>query len=83
MLFRSKTRFSFNVKKARVGAVISTLKKERNLTVRIDPAVSDKLQTLVTFNVQEVTLAEILEAALEPVGIAFRLNGNTLELLPK
>ena len=78
----AKTRFDLKVDNAKVGAIIGTLKKQRNLIVKLDPAVSDKLDTLVTFSVQQVTLTELLEAALKPVGITFRLNGNTLELLP-
>jgi hypothetical protein len=78
----AKTRFDLKVDNAVVGAIIGTLKKQRNLIVKLDPAVSDKLDTLVTFSVQQVTLTELLEAALKPVGITFRLNGNTLELLP-
>ena len=79
----AKTRFDLKVDNAKVGAIIDTLKKQRNLTVKLDPAVSDKLETLVTFSVQQATLTELLEAALKPVGIAFRLDGTTLELLPE
>jgi len=78
----AKTRFTLTVEQKPVGAIIGLLKKQRNLTVKLDPGVSKKLETLVTFSVQQVTLTELLKAALEPVGIAFRLNGSTLELLP-
>jgi hypothetical protein len=78
----AKTRFTLTVETAPLGAVIAKMQKERNLTVEIDSTISDKLQTLVTFSVQEVTLSELLEAALKPVGIDFRLNGSKLKLMP-
>ncbi len=78
----AEVRFDLKVDNTEVGAILGALKKQRNLTVTVDPAVRDKLGTLVSFNVQQVTLAELLDVALKPAGITFRLDGTTLQLLP-
>lgn len=77
------TRFDLKVANTKVGIIIDTLAKQRNLTVKLDPAIKDKLETLVTLSLRQATFAELLEAALKPAGLTSRLNGTTLELLPE
>lgn len=77
------TRFDLKVENTKVSGIIGALKKQRDLTVVVDPAIAARLETLVTFSVEQVTLVELLEAALHPVGIGFKLQGNRLELRGK
>jgi type II secretory pathway component GspD/PulD (secretin) len=79
----AEIRFDLKVDQTAIGAIINTLKRQRNLTIVVDPAVANKLGTRVTFDVKQATLAELLEAALKPAGIAFQLKGTTLELMPQ
>jgi hypothetical protein len=48
----------------------------------VDPQIIPKLHELVTFRVENVTVNELLSAALRDSGIRHRLDGNVLTLAP-
>lgn len=77
-------RFSLNVQNQPLGSVLRALRDGLKLQIEFAPGAQDQLKTLVTFQTKDVTLDELLEAALEPAGLRFQWREKTLfvELRP-
>jgi len=75
--------FTLRVEDAPVGAILKTLANKPNIDVKYDPSLVPKLRQLVSVSVKEATLEEFLEATLEPAGLTYKRNGNTIEVVPK
>jgi hypothetical protein len=66
------------------GRLIQALLGARlKITVRIDPACGDRLNTRVDLNAQRATRDELIQAILEPAGLAPRWEGDVLVVAPK
>lgn len=78
------TRYTLTVENQPLGGIVKALAQQLELEATFDPSVnSDKLNELVSFRVKDATLEELLKAVLDPAGLAFELNGKTLEVVPK
>jgi hypothetical protein len=79
--------YSLTVEGQPVAAVLEALGEQAGFELRVDrPALKQAGLTLdrrVTFSVSEVSLDELLRAALEPAGLAFRREGKTVHVVPR
>ncbi|WP_145056731.1 STN domain-containing protein [Lignipirellula cremea] len=64
------------------GVVASTVAKQLGLTLKASPEVRERLQMLVSVDVKEVSLDELLKKALAPTGLSYRRDAEVLEILP-
>lgn len=83
---RGKQVYTLAVEEQPLKAVLDTLGERAGFELRIDrPALDQAGLTLdrrVTFSVTEVSLDELLEAALGPAGLAFRRDGKAVVVVP-
>jgi hypothetical protein len=61
---------------------VKLIGEREKLQVTIDPAAARLLQTRVSVEVKQATLLELLDATLEPAGIRYELEGQSLRLQP-
>lgn len=84
---KSEKRYTLTVVSKEVGKVIQTLGARLGLDVQFDNAKIDaaglSLKTEVNVNVKNVKDEELLQAVLEPAGLTFDRNGNTITVRPK
>jgi hypothetical protein len=71
-------RYSLRVVNQRAQKVLDRLAAELRLTIHADPAAARKLDQLVTFHVEDSSLSQLLDAALEPLGLTYQLKGSQL-----
>ena len=76
-------RFTLRVMKAPAGASINSVVQQQQWTVRFEPEIATRLKTLVTLNVKEVTLNELLEKTLGPLGLTYQLKDQQLTITDK
>jgi hypothetical protein len=74
----TEKRFKLNLQDAPVGAILNTLVRQLKLVVEVDPQAQPKLEQVVQVQVTDATLEELLNAALEPAGLSFQLDGHKL-----
>ena len=74
--------FKLKIENKPVGGVATAVAKQTGREIQFDPRITDKLPTLVSFEVQGATLEELLQTMLAPVGLTFQLNAKTLRILP-
>lgn len=74
------TRYTLAVDSQPAGAVVKTVATQLNREAKYSDEVREKLQTLVTFQVKNVTIDELLSEALRPVGLRYKLTEKTLEI---
>lgn len=65
------------------GGVAKALGKQLGLEVAFDPAVEPRLAELVSIEVREATLAELLDALVRPLGLSYILEGKMLRISTK
>jgi hypothetical protein len=66
-----------------VEAILRAVESQSGIHVQWDDAVREQLQTLVSFDVREVKLEALLDAALKPARLTFRREGDTIRIVPK
>lgn len=76
-------RYSLKFKNEPVGAIVRTLSKELGVEVVADESLIEKLKMRTSLDVNQVTGEELLAKVLEPAGIAFILDEQTLRLTDK
>ena len=76
-------RFTLRVMKASAGAIINSVVQQQKWTVQFEPEVATRLKTLVTLDVTEVTLNELLEKTLGPLGLTYQLKDQQLTITEK
>jgi hypothetical protein len=78
--------YTLRVQEQPLSAVFDKLQQQLSVDLQVDDAALEKanlsLQTRVSFNVEQVTLDELLTVALKPAGLAFRREGNTYRIVP-
>jgi hypothetical protein len=74
-------RYSLEVKNEPAGAVVSTVATRLGKELKYAPDVRATLGTKVTFAVKDVSLAELLDAALHPLKLTYKLDEKTLEII--
>lgn len=78
-----KTLFTLKVASQPLEAILRALETQTGLRIQWDDALREPLQTRVTFDVREVKLEELLDAALKPARLTFRKEGNTVTVVPQ
>lgn len=73
--------YSLKVPNQPAGNVIATVAKNIGKQPRFSPAVAEKLRQNVTFEVNEVSLGQLLDTTLKPLGLAYRLSEDVLEIV--
>ncbi|QDU26134.1 hypothetical protein ETAA8_12080 [Anatilimnocola aggregata] len=75
-------RYSLRVENQPAGAIVKRMAKELGKEMEYDPALTPKLQTKVSFNVKDVTMEDLLAAALKPLGLAIEMKEASLVVVP-
>ncbi len=75
-------RYKLTIKEQPVGGVAKALAKNLAREFYFDPRTKDTLEELVSFQVENVTLDELLHALLDPVGLSYEIDDQTLRILP-
>jgi hypothetical protein len=75
--------YSLRVDNQSAGAVVKTIAKELGKEMKYDPALLEKLKTNVSFNVKDVKLEELLDAALGPLGLTYEMKEGALVIVKR
>lgn len=75
--------YTLKVDEQQAGAVVKLLAQRLERQLKYEPAVLEKLQQRVSFDVDKVTLEELLRKTLDPLELTYRLDATALEILPK
>jgi hypothetical protein len=76
-------RYTLTVENKPAGAVLKTIAVQIGKELKYDSAAGEKLQQDVSFEVQEVSLDELLEKTLGPLGLTYHIDGAVLEITAK
>jgi hypothetical protein len=79
----ANSRFSLTVMNKPAGAVVNEVAKQIGRQLKYSPAVREKLSSTVNLKVSDVSLDELMEKALTPLGLTYRLTKETLEVVEK
>jgi hypothetical protein len=71
------------VKGEPAGAAASTVAKELGKELKFAADLRPKLEQRVNFMVKDVTLEELLNQALDPLGLRYQVTDAELEILAK
>jgi hypothetical protein len=74
--------YTLEIQNQPVGGIATALAKRLGREVRFDPRTTEKLGQLVSFQVKEATLEELLNALFQPVGLSYRIDEQTMVVLP-
>jgi hypothetical protein len=74
-------RYSLQVSNQPAGNVVQTVAQTLGVELRYEPAVIEKLKQPVTFKVENVALAELMETALKPLALSYRLTEKELAII--
>ena len=77
------SRFSLTVMNKPAGAVVNEVAKRLGRQLQCSPGVRQKLSTNVNLKVSDASLDELMEKALTPLGLTYRLTKETLEVVEK
>lgn len=77
----AETRYTMNVENQPLGVVLRTLNVKAQLQVQVDEDIQAKLFRLVSFEVKDATLEQLLQAAMREAGLAFELKGLQLRVM--
>ncbi|MHB1034730.1 MAG: hypothetical protein ACYC35_09190 [Pirellulales bacterium] len=79
--------YTLSVKEVSLSRLLEELKRKLSLDIRYDEAgirqAGRSLDALVTVEVKNATLDQLLGAALEPAGLTFRRQGTVVEIGPR
>ena len=78
----SDKRYTLAVENQPLGGVLKAVAMQLNLTVRFDPRVAGKLNALISFNVKDATRDQLIEAIVQPAGLAFKIEDARLKVFP-
>ena len=73
-----KTVVTLSVTSQPVDAILKTLERQLGVTFQFDTGLEERLRTRVSFDVHEVPLQELLDAALTPAGLRHRQQGDVI-----
>lgn len=74
-------RYSLTVERQPAGAVMKTISNQIKRELKYDAEVGQKLREPVTFTVADVPLEELLEKTLGPLGLSYKLDEMSLEVV--
>ena len=64
-----------------IGAVLRTLEVKAQLQLSIDPNIQPRLRELVSFELKEATLEQLLRSTVQGAGLDFQLDGRQLKIM--
>jgi hypothetical protein len=73
-------RFDLRVENQPIGAIVKAVADREKLQLRVEPALQSRLQQLISLDVKQMTLDELLDRALLSTGITHRIEAGVLEL---
>ncbi|MDX1945249.1 MAG: STN domain-containing protein [Pirellulaceae bacterium] len=76
-------RYSLTVERQAAGNVVKTVANQLGVEMKYDPSLTDKLRQSVSFVVKDVPLDELLEKTLKPLGLAYKLDDKTIEIIAR
>lgn len=74
-------RYTLTVENQPAGAVLKTVAGSLGKELKYDPSLLDKLKRNTSFNVKDVTLDELMKKTLEPLGLTYRADEKSLEVV--
>jgi hypothetical protein len=74
-------RYTIPAAKGQAGAVLQKVAQQLGKELKYDPALLPKLKQEIEISVKEVTLDELLETTLKPLGLTYHLTGEALEII--
>jgi len=77
----AKKLYSIKFENQPAGAVANTVAKQLNLKLVYAPEVKPQMEMLVSVDVTDVELDELMKAALGPVNLTYNITGSTLEVV--
>jgi len=75
-------RYTLRVQDKPLGAVAAAIAKELGVELRLAAGAEELRDKLVWLDVKEATLDQLLRTLLDPGGLTYRLDEQTLEILP-
>lgn len=78
---QAEKRYSLKVR-APLGAIAATIAKNVGVELRFDPRIQDLRDKLASVDVKDATLDQLLQALLQPSGLTYQLDPQTLEIRP-
>ncbi|HPM84936.1 MAG TPA: hypothetical protein PLF81_29740 [Candidatus Anammoximicrobium sp.] len=79
---KGEKRYTLRKTTAPLGAVADAVAKQAGLELRFDPRAQDLRDKIVWIEVQDATLDQLLQILLEPAGLTYRIDQQTLEIRP-
>jgi hypothetical protein len=79
---QAEKRYTLRVQDKSLGAVAAAVAKEVGVELHFAPGAEELRDKLVWLDVKEVTLDQLLRTLLEPGGLTYRLDEQTLEIRP-
>lgn len=77
---RGKTVHSLRVTRQPIGAILKTIQEQLEVRLEFGASVREKLDTRVTFDLQNVSMDELLEATLTPGSLTFEREGDVVRI---
>jgi hypothetical protein len=74
-------RYTVNVERQQAGAVLKRIASDTNRELKFAPDLLPKLKEPVTFKVENVPLEELLKTTLGGLGLSWKLDDDTLEII--
>jgi len=74
-------RYTLTVENQPAGAVLKTLAGSLGKELKYDATLLDKLKRSTSFSVKDVTLDELMKKTLEPLGLAYKVDEKSLEVV--
>lgn len=79
---KGEKRYTLRVQDKSLGAVAAAIAKEVGVELRFAPGAEELRDKQVWLDVKEMTLDQLLRTLLEPGGLTYRLDEQTLEIRP-
>jgi hypothetical protein len=76
-------RYTLTVENQPAGAVAKTVAGQLGKELKYDPQVRERLRTSVSFAVKDVPLEQLMEKALGPLGLTYKLDDKTLVIVER
>lgn len=77
-----RTDYTLRIENQPAGGVAQAIAKDIGLEIEFDPRTTGKLNELISFEVNKVSLDKLLDAVFSPVGLSYELTGKTVRVLP-
>lgn len=76
-----KKRYTLTVANKPAGAVLKTVAAQISRDLKFDASLTEKLRTEVSLEVNEVSLEELLDKTLKPLGLTYRVDETALVIV--